>query len=113
LRFLLDHQLSPRRVGEPLRNRGHDVRALAGEGPLSDEDVLALAADDRRVLITRNSRDFVPLAREWAEADRSHAGIVLIWTLQNNEHAKIVRGIERLLAAYPQERQWHDTVLTI
>jgi hypothetical protein len=93
--------------------RGHDVRALAGEGPLSDEDVLALAADDRRVLITRNSRDFVPLAREWAEADRSHAGIVLIWTLRNNEHTKIVRGIERLLAAYPQERQWRDTVLTI
>lgn len=113
MRFLLDHQLSPRRVGEPLQLRGHDVRALAGEGSLSDEDVLALAADERRVLVTRNGRHFVPLAREWAEAERPHAGIVVIWTLQNNEHAKIVRGIERLLAAYPQERHWRNTVLTI
>ena len=89
------------------------MRALASEGSLSDEDVLALAADDRRVLVTRNGRHFAPLAREWAEGDRSHAGIVLIWTLQNHEHVKIVRGIDRLLAAYPHERQWRNTVLTI
>lgn len=110
---MLDHQLSPRRVGEPLSRRGHDVRALAGEGSLSDEDVLALAADEHRVLVTRNGRHFEPLAREWAEGTRPHAGIVLIWTLQNHEYAKIVRGIEQLLAAYPHERQWRNAVLTI
>ena len=89
------------------------MRALAGEGSLSDDDVLTLAADERRILVTRNGRHFVPLAREWAEAERPHAGIVVVWTLQNHEYAKIVRGIERLLATYPHERQWHNAVLTM
>jgi hypothetical protein len=113
VRFLLDHQLSPRRVGEPLRRREHDVRALAREGSLSDRDVLELAADEQRVLVTCNGRHFAPLAREWAEAGRSHSGIVLVWTLKNDQHAAIVRGIERLLAVYPTNSQWSDIVLTI
>ena len=33
---------------------------------------LELATTEERVLITRNSRDFAPLAREWAEASRHH-----------------------------------------
>jgi hypothetical protein len=40
------------------------------------------------VLITRNSRDFAPIAREWAEARRSHAGLILIWTLDHSQFAR-------------------------
>jgi predicted nuclease of predicted toxin-antitoxin system len=83
LRLLLDANLSPRGVARPLRAAGHDVRALAEElalEGLDDPDVLALAADEDRILVTRNSRDFAPLLRQWAEAGRPHAGAILIWT---------------------------------
>ncbi len=84
--MVLDANLSPRRIGGPLRAVGHDVLALAEEPGLEGLDdplVLELAAAEGRVLVTRNSRDFAPLAREWAEAQRTHAGMILIWTLDD------------------------------
>jgi predicted nuclease of predicted toxin-antitoxin system len=111
VRLLLDANLSPRGIGLPLRSTGHDVRALAEEpalDALDDPGVLALAASEDRILVTRNSRDFAPLAREWAEAGRSHAGCILIWTLDHSRFAEIVAGIERLLAERPRQEDWRD-----
>ena len=116
MRVLLDHQLSPSRIGRLLVARGHDVRALAGEpelAGLSDEDVLTLAADEGRILVTRDSRDFDALAREWAESGRAHAGLVLIWTLENHQHAAILSALERLFDLYPGQRAWRDLVVAI
>lgn len=75
---------------------------------LSDPYVLELAASEGRVLITRNSRDFAPIAREWAEAQRSHAGLILIWTLDHSQFAAIVTGIEHQLELWPAKEQWRD-----
>jgi predicted nuclease of predicted toxin-antitoxin system len=111
LRLLLDANLSPRGVAGPLRQSGHDMLALAEDAAyegLSDPQVLELAATERRILITRNSRDFAPLARQWAEAQRPHAGLVLIWTLDHSQFREIVTGIERQLAQRPTQEQWHD-----
>lgn len=111
MRLLLDANLSPRGVASPLRQSGHDVLALAEnlvyEG-LPDPQVLELAAAERRILITRNSRDFAPLARQWAEAQRSHAGLILIWTLDHSRFAEIVAGVERQLAQRPTQNRWRD-----
>ena len=101
MRLLLDANLSPRRIASKLRKAGHDVLALAEDAAfeeLPDPQVLELAASEQRVLITRNSRDFAPLARQWAEAKRSHAGIVLIWTLDHSRFTEIIAGVERLQA---------------
>lgn len=111
MRLLLDANLSPKRVGRPLGSRGHDVLSIASDaalGALADPDVLALAASERRVLVTRNSRDFVPLLREWAEGDRHHNGCILIWTLAHNEFGKIVAGVGRLLDERPDAKAWRD-----
>jgi predicted nuclease of predicted toxin-antitoxin system len=111
LRLLLDANLSPRRVAARLRKTGHDVLALAEDASyegLTDPPVLELAASEARVLITRNSRDFAPLAREWAEAQRSHAGLILIWTLTHEQFDQIVTGIERQLDLWPSQEQWRD-----
>jgi predicted nuclease of predicted toxin-antitoxin system len=111
MRLLLDANLSPRAIGLPLRSSGHDVRCLAEESALDsldDPGVLELAASENRILVTRNSRDFAPLAREWAEAGRSHAGCVLIWTLDHSQFAEIVAGIESLLAQRPRQEDWRD-----
>jgi predicted nuclease of predicted toxin-antitoxin system len=114
VRLLLDANLSPRGIAAPLRTAGHDVLALA-EDPtlegLDDPAVLELAASENRVLITRNSRDFAPLAREWAEAQRPHAGMILIWTLDHSQFRKIVEGIERCIDQLPRQKDWVDLVI--
>jgi len=114
VRLLLDANLSPRRIGGPLRGAGHDVVALA-EDPaiegLDDPLVLELASAETRILITRNSRDFAPLAREWAEAQQAHAGLILIWTLDHHQFGAIVAGIERHLEMWPTQQAWHDLVV--
>jgi predicted nuclease of predicted toxin-antitoxin system len=111
LRLLLDANLSPRRIAARLREAHHDVLALAEdvafEG-LPDPDVLELATSERRVLVTRNSRDFAPLARQWAEAQRSHAGLILIWTLDHNQFNEIVASIEHQLDLWPSQERWRD-----
>lgn len=116
MRLLLDANLSPQRIDGPLRDAGHDVLALAEDASyegLADPLVLELAATEQRVLITRNSRDFAPLAREWAEAQRTHAGIILIWTLDHSEFSAILSGVQRLLEQRPQPAQWRGLVLAI
>ena len=109
MRLLLDANLSPRRIAAQSREAGHDVLALAEtatyEG-LSDPQVLELATSDGRIVITRNSGDFAPIAREWAEAQRSHAGLILIWTLDHNQFAEILTGIEHQLNLWPSQGQW-------
>lgn len=92
------------------------MRALAEEPAadgLDDRAVLELAGAEGRVLVTRNSRHFAPLAREWAEAGREHAGIVLIWTLDHSEFAAIVAGLESLLERYPTQEDWRDLVAAL
>src|SRR5947209_5193914 len=57
-------------MGAALRAAGRDVLALAEDASfegLDDPLVLELAASQQRILVTRNSRGFAPLAREWAE----------------------------------------------
>lgn len=114
MRLLLDANLSGRGIGGPLRAAGHDVRALQEEPELDgldDPDVLALAAAEGRIVVTRNSRHFAPLARVWAEGGRSHAGLILIWTLDHSRFEEIVAGIERCLAERPEQDDWLDLVL--
>lgn len=92
------------------------MRALAEEPALeglSDPDVLTLAAGERRILVTRNSRDFAPLLRQWAEADRPHAGAILIWTLDHSQFGVIVEGVERLLTARPEAARWRDICVAL
>jgi predicted nuclease of predicted toxin-antitoxin system len=116
VRLLLDANLSPRGIATPLRTAGHDVLALAADPAfegLDDTRVLELAADEQRVLVTRNSRDFAPLAREWAEGSRQHPGLILIWTLDHSEFAAIVAGVERYLERWPEQQHWRDLVVAL
>ncbi len=116
MRLLLDANLSPRRIAARLRETGHDVLALAEDATregLSDPQVLELAASEGRVLIARNSRDFAPIAREWAEARRSHGGLILIWTLDHSQFAAVVTGVERHLERWPEQGQWRDLVVAL
>jgi predicted nuclease of predicted toxin-antitoxin system len=116
VRLLLDANLSARRVGGPLEEAGHDVRGVGGDADLeglADSLVLELATRECRVLVTRNSRDFAPIARQWAEAGREHAGIILIWTLSHRQFGEIVAGVERWAADIPSEEAWRGLVVSL
>ena len=116
MRLLLDANLSPHGIANPLQNTGHDVLALASDPTLEGLDdplVLELAAAEQRLLITRNSRDFAPLAREWAEASRHHAGLILIWTLDHTQFAAIVTGVGRYLERWPEQQRWRGLVVAL
>lgn len=116
MRLLLDANLSPSRIGDPLRDLGHDVRALAAEPDLEgldDEAVLELAAADRRILVTRNSRDFAPICRLWAEAGREHVGVILIWSLTTRQFGEIVDGVSEWLGRLASDEAWLGTVVAI
>ena len=113
MRLLLDAHVSGSRVGEALAKQGHDVRALDAElenDALDDADVLGLASADSRVLITHDVRDFPPLLREWAAAGRSHAGVILVYGVRQDELGVVIRGVEELVAARPRQRDWVDVV---
>jgi len=114
--LLLDANLSQKRIGSAFEERGHDVLSLAADaalGALDDPQVLELAAEQDRILITRNSRDFAPLLREWAEADRRHAGCILIWTLDHHQFAAIIDGVAQLLRDRPDPEQWKDLTVAL
>lgn len=95
---------------------GHDVLALASDqhlGALDDPEALALAAEQERILVTRNGRDFAPLLRQWAEADKHHSGCILIWSLSHSQFAAIVDGIAALLAGRPTPELWSDLTVAL
>ena len=113
MRLLLDAHISGSRVGDPLRARGHDVHALGqdrqNEG-LDDEAVLALAAADRRILVTHDVKDFPAILREWAKAQRSHAGVILVYGIRPSEFGAVIDGIERLFEERPRQAAWANVV---
>lgn len=110
MRVLLDAQVSSRRIGRRLVAAGHDVVALDQDpalGKLADEDVLAVAAEQERIVLTHNVRHLAAIARQWAEAQRHSSGLVLI-TLPHTAYGAILRGLERAFEARPVQRQWID-----
>ena len=110
MRVLLDAHVSPARIGRRLSRKGHDVLALANDRALStlaDEEVLALAAEQRRVTVTHNIRHFAPILRTWAEGARSHAGCVLV-TLPHTAYGALLGGLETLFDEHPRQGDWTD-----
>ncbi len=116
MRLLLDAHVSGPRVGRRLEADGHDVRALDQEPELEgldDEEVLSTAAAEQRILVTHNIRDFPAILREWAEAQRPHAGVILVYGIDHREFDTIVHGIERCLELYPAQDSWRDVALVV
>jgi hypothetical protein len=111
VRLLLDAHVSGPNVGSRLEQSGHDVRALDQERALEgldDDEVLALATTEQRILVTHNVADFPRILREWAAAQRVHAGVVLVYGIDHSEFALIARGIERWLELRPEQAAWRD-----
>jgi hypothetical protein len=92
------------------------VRALdqevALEG-LGDDRVLVLAAKEQRIVVTQDFHDFPAILREWAGAQRSHAGAIIVYGIDHSEFELIIRGIQRWLELYPEPASWADLTVAV
>jgi predicted nuclease of predicted toxin-antitoxin system len=81
VRFLLDEMYSER-VGDVLRERGHDVVRVreTGLGGAPDADVLARAVDERRTLVTENAVDFLLLLNQRQSAGMAMTPVLVALT---------------------------------
>ena len=112
MRVLLDAHLSGRRIGGPLRQAGHDVLALGDDltlKQLPDGDVLDLAIEQGRIVVTANIRDFARLGRSRMEAGQAHAGIILV-PPGSMAFGVVLQGLARLFADRPEANDWVNRV---
>jgi len=78
VRLLLDEHYSPQ-IAEELRNRGHEVAAVAERTDLAaiaDRELLARATSERRALLTESAADSMPIVQELAASGDMHLGVV-------------------------------------
>lgn len=111
MRLLLDAHISGPRLAGALCDRGHDVRAADEERELdgrADEELLALAAEEGRVMVTFDVKDFPDIARRWAEASRPHAGCAILVGIDHSEFGVILQALERLFELRSDENDWRD-----
>lgn len=103
--LLLDEMLAPL-IAQQLRERGHDVTAVAGDPELRglpDDQILAAATTSARALVTANIKDFLPLDAALASAGRNHGGLVLVPTRTFPQDrafiGAVTESLDKLLAA--------------
>ena len=99
MRFLLDEMWS-RVVAEQLRRRGIDAESVDERPPLrslSDDEILAVAQTEGRVLVTENVSDFQRIADTWLHEGRRHQGI--LYTRPERFPRGGNRSVGRLIAA--------------
>jgi len=104
-RALLDEMLSPS-IAEQLRHRGHDVTSVADDPGLlarPDEEILAAATTDDRILITCNIKDLIPIVQAWEASGRPHAGLICVPTSsfpqQRGFAGAVVKAVDELLGS--------------
>jgi predicted nuclease of predicted toxin-antitoxin system len=112
VKFYLDADLSPR-IAELLRRQGFDAVSAheVGKPRIPDKEQLALAAQQDRCLVTRNSRDFLDLSREAVSGKVPHAGIIICPpSLQGSEFRIIAEALIRVAERYPGGLGGYDII---
>jgi hypothetical protein len=108
VRLLLDEMLSPI-IAADLRERGHDVEAIAGSqhAELSDPEVMNVARSQRRAIVTNNLVDFRPLHHEAvAPGGPGHFGMVFMpgsYRRTKADIGRITKALDEKLREFPGE----------
>ena len=107
MRLLLDEMFAPA-IARALRERGHDVEAVAEQPEwraFSDADVLDVGRRERRAVVTSNLRDYRPMHRDLVSGGGAgHAGVVFVPTtyrLTKDDSGRLVTALEAVLRTYP------------
>jgi hypothetical protein len=101
MRFLLDENIHPA-VAEVAWEMELDVVSvhdLRHRG-WSDYEQLEFAAEQKRILVTRNREDYLHWTREFYQARRPHAGVLLVDSgLPHDQPASVARALRRWVQA--------------
>jgi predicted nuclease of predicted toxin-antitoxin system len=97
MRFLLDEDLNPKAalIGKRL---GIDVVSVhdIGRRGLNDREQLEFAAEEHRILVTRNRDDFIRLTVAFFHAGSPHCGILIAaFSLPNKQPTRVARALKR------------------
>lgn len=78
-RLLFDIDSTNQRLAAHLVARNWDCSSAVAHGwdEMNDDDLLAAAASEGRVVYTANKVDFARLAAQWSREGRFHAGIII------------------------------------
>ncbi len=107
VRLLLDEMPGPQ-IARELRERGHDAIAIKEReewAACSDDQVMDLAREERRAVVTDNLRDYRPrAAAATLPGGPGHYGMVFIpagYRRTKADIGRIADALERKLAAHP------------
>lgn len=106
MKALIDEPLSPD-IAKLLRDRGHDVEAVAERPDLvgrPDRVIFEVAAAEGRAVVTNNVKDFRPLAAECLAQGRTHPGLILLPSVRARTRpavSALADAIEGVLMAKP------------
>jgi predicted nuclease of predicted toxin-antitoxin system len=106
VRYLLDEDVNPR-TAEIARGLGLDVVSVheIGRRTLSDSEQLEYAAQDGRVLVTRNRDDFIEATLTFFRTRQPHPGVLIIpHTLPRRDPKRMAHA----LAERHAERSEHE-----
>ncbi len=97
MRFLRDEDLNPKAalIGKRL---GIDVVSVhdIGRRGLNDREQLEFAAEEHRILVTRNRDDFIRLTVAFFHAGSPHCGILIVpFSLPNKQPTRVARALKR------------------
>lgn len=105
--LLLDEMFNGTIAAE-LRARGLDVTAVVENVSLvstPDEDLLAYATDQRRVLVTTNVCDCDAIAADWRADGRTHPGLVYVTERRFPQSRSFIGSIVDALADLYETKQ--------
>jgi hypothetical protein len=101
MKLLLDEHLSPRVAGA-LRAKGYDLTCAleCGLGGAADRVVWERAIAEGRVVVSYNTRDFLPLFSALFQDGVHHPGLVVVSpaTIAHHDFGGQLRALECLLA---------------
>lgn len=119
MRLVLDEHIDPV-IAEQLRERGHDVMAVADVPELRgrpDELVFDQATADGRAVVTYDIGDFLKLHAARLASGEGSPGLVLVSPhtvpLGDRGHGPLLRALVQLLEAGPSPDALRDRVIWI
>ena len=115
MRLILDEHISPDSA-QGLLGAGIDVVEVSNwlSGTLrstADDQILAVAAEEQRVLVSFDVNTIPPLINLWSTQGKHHAGVILISrkTFRQNDASGIVRALRTLVVDHEDE-DWQDRI---
>lgn len=114
MRLLLDEQHDPE-IAERLRREGFDVAAVADRRELRslvDDQLLEIAASERRALVSEDVRDFSIVHRRWIDAGKRHYGVLLTarkrFPRSKRARRQLIAALRAFLRAHPADDDLRD-----